>query len=168
MAQERRTAARCRLIAGAPREAPQNPISSKWGVRVSATYKERFDAKWLLDPTTGCHLWRGGRGESLSAPRLSWDLNIGEIPEGLMVLHKCNTSGCVNPDHLFLGTQSDHMDQMVRMNAKLTETEVLEIRDLCEARVMTNKLIAAYYHVRPGTISLIRHRRRWPDLEPRQ
>jgi hypothetical protein len=46
------------------------------------------------------------------AARTSWRLYKGPIPEGLRPLHKCDVSLCVNPDHLFLGTLSDNMQDM--------------------------------------------------------
>lgn len=68
-----------------------------------------------------CWYWRGsleefgyGRLQSKRAHRLSWTLFNGEIPKGLYVLHKCDIRNCVNPDHLFLGTQIDNMRDMVK------------------------------------------------------
>lgn len=50
------------------------------------------------------------------AHRVSFSVFKGEIPPGLCVLHRCDTPMCVNPDHLFLGTQSDNMLDMYAKN----------------------------------------------------
>ena len=80
---------------------------------------DRFRARYAVQPS-GCWEWIGprttnGYGASMMngsperiASRLSWHLNRGPIPEGLMVLHKCDNPPCVNPDHLFLGVKSDN------------------------------------------------------------
>lgn len=75
--------------------------------------------------TDGCWFWTGcrdkngygqialKRGEhSKLVHRISWQLTYGVIPDGLNVLHKCDTPTCCNPDHLFLGTQLDNMRDM--------------------------------------------------------
>lgn len=88
---------------------------------------DRFEAKYIPEPNSGCWIWTGapqrtrGRygsfnyfGKPTPAHRVSWLLYRGEIPLGLYVLHRCDNGFCVNPDHLFLGTQQDNMDDMTK------------------------------------------------------
>lgn len=101
-----------------------------------------------------CWLFTGGakngfhgslyyKGAPWQAHRLAFTLVKGPIPEGMKVLHSCDVGRCVNPDHLFLGTQTDNiadMDAKGRSNrpqpgekngrALLSESQVLEIRQL--------------------------------------
>jgi hypothetical protein len=79
-----------------------------------------------VDFSGECWMWNGyrikgryghfnaGNKKMLLAHRFSWVHFNGDIPEGLYVLHKCDVPYCVNPNHLFLGTQQDNMDDMVR------------------------------------------------------
>ena len=57
------------------------------------------------------HIYRNGREQR--AHRVSWEINRGQIPLGLSVLHRCDNPGCVRPDHLFIGTQSDNLKDAV-------------------------------------------------------
>lgn len=51
--------------------------------------------------------------------RVAWALSNGPIPKGLLVLHKCDNRRCIRPDHLFLGTQKDNVDDMVSKGRKV-------------------------------------------------
>lgn len=86
---------------------------------------ERFWEKVVTSPDS-CWLWTGAqsprgygafvvsRGDVRTASRVSWELVNGPIPDGLWVLHRCDNPPCVNPDHLFLGTHQDNMDDMAQ------------------------------------------------------
>ena len=55
----------------------------------------------------------GYKGKVYTTHRMSWMLHRGEIPQELQVLHKCDVRNCVNPEHLFLGTQFDNIHDMI-------------------------------------------------------
>lgn len=81
--------------------------------------------RYTID-SSGCWIWAGSKkggsgygrvsheGRYIGAHRGSYMAYVGEIPEGLLVLHKCDVKLCVNPSHLFVGTHSDNMQDMLR------------------------------------------------------
>lgn len=147
---------------------------------------ERFEAKYVGEPNSGCWLWDAsaqadGYGrmrigdETRLAHRLSYEHHRGPIPHGLLVLHRCDVPACVNPDHLFLGTNAENMVDMVRKGrsksegrcrgergpaAKLTDEKVRRIRDLGSAG-MPQRKIAAQVGVSQRSILRVLQHQTW-------
>ena len=97
----------------------------------------------------------------------------GRIPEGLFVLHLCDNRGCINPVHLYTGTQQDNINDMFERGrarkargeehgrAKLTENQVKEIAQIKDR---TLKEIALAYNVSIHTIWAIKRKITWRYL----
>jgi len=112
----------------------------------------------------------------IRAHRYSYFKHNGPIPDGLHVLHKCDVRNCVNPEHLFLGTHADNMADMgkkgrtgVRIGeehhkAKLTETQVVEIRKRYVPRKVTLKFLAEQYGVTHAMIGYIVRGANWKHI----
>lgn len=132
----------------------------------------------------GCHLWTGAkiprgygrysplgrRGKRYYAHRFAWEIANGRaVPDGAVVCHRCDNPSCVNPSHLFVGTQADNMKDMARKGrstkgeasgrAKLTRSQVSEIL----SSVTASREIAPHYGVSAGHIRSIRSGKRWGD-----
>lgn len=136
-------------------------------------WKLRFDQKWQANTGSGCWDWIGAyskpfakysyqtgqfkmNGKKSRAHRCAWIFYRGQIPLGLYVLHKCNNSMCVNPDHLYLGTHEDNMRDMAvscrAAQSKFTDDQVHEIR----AHKQGCMKLAKLYGVAQSTIKRIR------------
>jgi hypothetical protein len=141
---------------------------------------EKFNEKVELIPESTCHYWVGAIGgngygtftylrKTVLAHRISYKFYKGEIPEGMCVLHKCDNRMCVNPDHLFLGTHKDNMDDMKNKSraaagsknsqSKLTQGDVDEIRE--KLKTNSARRIAYVYGVSKTTIIDIKYSRIW-------
>ena len=149
----------------------------------------RFKSKYRIDPETTCWMWTASRNKkgygifgmhigvayrtSVCAHRASWIIHNGAVPEGLQVLHKCDVRGCVNPDHLFLGTNQDNVDDKMAKgrearqkgyrnpNSKLTDEAVREIRGI---NGKTLREIASQFGVTLQNVHYIRSGQTWKHV----
>jgi len=111
----------------------------------------------------------------VSCHRVAWKLYHGEIPIGLHVLHKCDVRNCVNPDHLFLGTNKDNaIDCAVKgrrsqgtqhFRAKLNPTKVRTIRRMFRSGKFLKIEIARHFEVAVGTIRAVLDGITWKHIE---
>ena len=137
-----------------------------------------------MDNSSRCWEWTGARDTkgyglicvdgraNLKAHRVAYELAVGDIPAGMLVLHRCDNPRCVNPFHLFLGTTKDNAEDMVMKGrnsplrgsssptARLTEAEVIAIR----ADSRTQDQIARAYGIAQTTVSAIKTKRIWSHV----
>jgi hypothetical protein len=104
---------------------------------------------------------------------LAWELTYGPIAEGLFVCHKCDVPACVNPEHLFLGTNAENIKDMWRKgrgnspkgeqngSAKLTDNKVREIRRLYALGNISMRQLAIDFNIAYLQINHIIHRYAW-------
>lgn len=152
---------------------------------------DRFFSKVNKRASNGCWGWTAGLTHygygqfslyrllgytPITAHRLSYIIHKGRIPEGLVICHKCDNRKCINPDHLFLGTQADNIEDMHKKGrasggsspgaknpaAILTEEQVLEIVGLFGKQSQVS--IAKAYGVSPNTISAIKTGKTWSSV----
>lgn len=123
--------------------------------------KARIEQNIQTEPNTGCWLWTGAslhhgygvthiNGRNQRAHRLSYEAYRGQIPDGLLVMHICDTPGCVNPLHLRAGTVSDNtMDAFKKGRIK---PPVLCGPDRCNSKLSKDQVVAIRADSRPWRI----------------
>jgi len=141
------------------------------------------DLKWrffskvnISSKPGGCWIWTGAKGrrgygrfwtehrKSIAAHRFSYETFVGSIPMGLFVCHHCDNPPCVRPDHLFIGTRSDNIQDSIKKGrfssgenhvmCKLSDNQVAEIRELRSQGMIITKL-ATRFQVSKSLIGLI-------------
>ena len=153
----------------------------------SAHKEDEMKRFWnKVDKTGDCWEWTGAtrngygnvwfNGGNIPAHRLSYILANGPIPDGLYICHHCDNKGCVNPEHLFAGTQSDNMKDAVSKGhrgtsprgenngrSKLKENDIFEIRRLSSLGVTWIHL-SKMWGINFSHVSRIINRVNWKHL----
>lgn len=155
----------CCRRCSARKAAPQSPL-------------ERFFSFIKVDPITKCWIWTGalsgeyGSFDNDRAHRFIFNECIADVPDGIMVPHRCDNPPCCNPYHLFLGNGVDNAQDMLLKgrgnkpfgenngSARLTEREVIAIR----ADGRNRHEVARTFQVSVTTISAIQSKKTWKHL----
>ena len=159
----------------------------KWpkGEEYTNKLKKRFYNKY--QENGGCWIWTGslnvwGYGvirvnrKNMLAHRISWIIHEGDIPEDLLICHTCDNPACVNPKHLWLGSNKDNMTDMYLKNrsnqpkgekhalCKLNDKKVFKIRSLYKPRIYPANRIAKEFNVSEVCVYNIIYKRTWKHL----
>lgn len=147
---------------------------------------KRFYQFCEKNPNNDCIEWNGeiihnGYGrfsvnyKKTLAHRFSYELHKEKIPYGMMVCHKCDNRKCVNPLHLFLGTNEKNMKDMVLKKrqsygerqrcAKLKINDVIEIKKMIIAGLSDKYIHEKFTFISRSTINSIKHNRYWKHVE---
>lgn len=157
------------------------------------TLNERIAISYDVNKN-GCHEWIGTigsngyalisiNGKNAIVHRLLYKQKYGDIPNALMVCHKCDNRKCINLKHLFLGTAKENTQDMIIKNRgynkkgitpegfrnqiekvkKLNVVQVKEIKDFLK-NGMRLKSISQKYNVSYSCISDIKHKRSWFNI----
>jgi hypothetical protein len=152
------------------------------------SWANRYWAKVDVREADQCWHWLASRnnkgygsfwldGKLAKAHRVAWELEYGAIPIGQCVCHVCDCSSCVNPNHLWLGTNADNIkdrDQKGRRappqgtkngRAKVTSSDVLQIRELYANGAYTYRELGVRFGLSREGIGHIVRRERWAWLD---
>jgi hypothetical protein len=156
--------------------------------KMAKSIEDRFWKKVKKGSPNECWEWSGSKnGDGYGrfsygkitqyAHRVVWILKYNKIPKNIQVLHHCNNPSCVNPIHLFLGTQKDNMNDRDKKGrtphtrlfgskngkSKLIEEQVITIRILHKIGFSLIEL-SRIYKVNVTTIEDITNRHSWNHI----
>jgi len=148
--------------------------------------KRRFENKFIKSSKNECWNWLASKnkegygqfsldGKMIRAHRISYEIYKDKIPENMCVCHHCDNPSCVNPDHLFIGTDLDNnRDMMMKGRAnkssgesngqsKLTWRNVKEIRRLNKSNKLSQEEIAKKFGISRPAVQKIVYNLVWFD-----
>ena len=125
-----------------------------------------------------CWRWQGGHNEDgygrfrkQSTHRRSYELANGPIPQGLNILHRCHCRDCINPAHLYAGTQADNARDRVeagRMPPIVRKLTIDDARAILANREKGYKALAIQYDVMPHHTRSILNGNKWKRAQREQ
>lgn len=149
----------------------------------------QFDIDWFnksVDKSNleGCWIWTGYKmksghgqysfnGDNVYTHRFAYLTVNPNFDQTLQVCHKCDNPSCVNPSHMFLGTQSDNSKDMVSkkryavgqaVGGALSEEDVLKIIEMYKTGLYKQRTLGRKFGVNASQISRIVNGRRWGHL----
>ena len=167
-------------------EVPMPPKSTRRVTPLAVRFWRQADRSGGPD---ACWPWTGAategygaisvrRGVARRAPRVAWELQVGPIPDGLVVCHACDNPPCVNVNHLFLGTHADNARDKIakgrgtkppilagerNRQAKLTDEAVRLMRAAYDAGETMRSLSRRFGVSRPVVSGVVR-RESWKHV----
>ena len=143
----------------------------EWMVGLSSVDAETGCRNLSIRPDASGYPVFGWGGKKRKAHRVAYELSRGPIPEGMFVCHRCDNRRCIEPTHLFIGTNADNTADRNSKGrqakgersgaAKLTEAQVIQIRSAAG----THREIAERFGVAPTTIANIRNGENWTHVK---
>lgn len=154
-------------------------------LRTTGTLEERFRQSGYRETANGCHewvrakhakgygsFWTGAARGCVGVHIIAWELANGRrVPKGLEVRHSCDNRACINPAHLQVGTHQDNIDDCTRRRrhrygksnprARLTEAEVVKIRNEFALGTTSVAALARRYGISPTGMMDVVKRKTW-------
>lgn len=148
-------------------------------------FEHTFWSKVIAGPNN-CILWIGPRARGYGivhnpitkkqevASRVAFKFHFGIDPKGFDVCHKCDNPPCINPNHLFLGTRKDNMQdsslkRRMKMGeshykSKMTSDSVIKLRGMYKFRITGYTKLAALFGISQKSARDIIHRKNWKHI----
>ena len=151
--------------------------------------KKRFLEKVEVKSSNECWEWKASKfkdgygafwngDNQIRAHRFSWEFHFGNIPEGVLVCHHCDNPSCVNPNHLFLGTIQDNINDKCKKGradggsikgeehyfSKVTNKEVIRIRELYDTGKYFQREIGELFGISRSNVGEIIRRKTWTHI----
>jgi hypothetical protein len=138
---------------------------------ISGHHKYPYSVEYIVDTNTECWNWQRCRdsrtgyaslnidGAVQKAHRVYYERSKGKIPDGAEIHHKCENSGCVNPDHMEPLTRAEHNSRHGR--GSLSQKIADDIRSLYAKGGVLQRELASMYGVKREAISKIINNKRW-------